>query len=108
METIEICKSKNLAHFLKILEKNFPKLIIPQGIPQDDLAIYEKIEIIEKIPKAMITSKNEKIGEINSYRLTPYGFKFLNEFTLKKINQRIFWLTVTLVIIGIIQIIILL
>jgi len=100
-------KNKNITSLIEKLGKIFPKqAVFMEGLlVEKELIELEKIGLIEKISNDVVTAKDyKKIGDIHSFKLTQLGLRYLNEITLRKINNRILILTIFLVVIGIIQI----
>jgi len=99
-------KGKNPFFILKRLYKVFPKqIVVGEEFSSKELNYLVNLDLIKKIHNNMVRASDmQKIGEVDSFQITPLGLDFLNQITLKKINVQLLVLTLILVGIGILQI----
>ncbi len=98
-------RKKGHLDIIKKLGKIFPKsAIFGKDFSPSELEYLEGVNLIERIPHSLVTGDKE-IGRTNSFRLTLFGLRYLNEFTLRKINRNVLILTGVLVVIGLISLI---
>jgi len=104
---------KFMLSLLRNLEGDFDNWVIPtdilfkHGFQQSVLDMLSKNELIEeKNYKLLGFPKNEKAHYMKGYRITALGINFLNGLEQKRTNNIILFLTISLIIIGVLQLII--
>jgi len=103
----------NWNHLLLWFEKTFPAMKTIEEVKSRFLLVHEPDLVMLSGSKILemkeATSLIKKPGEKEKYfRLAPGGFNFINNIRMKRMNNILMWLTISLTIIGIIQILILL
>ena len=110
-------------YFLEVLENKFPywtlpldlELVTKEGSKCGHKIDYEELkdnlcetELIESKKYSIPSFKGDGVDDVYAfkYRITPKGINFLNNIRMKKLNKRIFLLTIAVLLFAFIQVLI--